>query len=133
MQPKKLFLNGDQYGRQNPVMENFMQEIGIDGLLNGVKLNTESHNIEGIYSDLATKPEYADVVNKNEEGIVANYSQMQIPVAAVFDIISFDDILSIPIGRLCSRRAQTSSMSISWLRPRATTRTSCWTIAKRRM
>ena len=42
---KATIPNGDKYGRQSPVMENFMQEIGIDGLLNGVKLSTESHNI----------------------------------------------------------------------------------------
>lgn len=76
---KATIPNGDKYGRQSPVMENFMQEIGIDGLLNSVKLSTESHNIEAIYSELATKPEYAEVVKKIEEGIVAHYSQMQIP------------------------------------------------------
>jgi len=76
---KATIPNGDKYGRQSPVMENFMQEIGIDGLLNGVKLSTESHNIEAIYSELATKPEYAEVVKKIEEGIVVHYSQMQIP------------------------------------------------------
>lgn len=76
---KATIPNGDKYGRQSPVMDNFMQEIGIDSLLDGVKLNTESYNIEDIYSELATKPEYADVVKKIEEGIVAHYSQMQIP------------------------------------------------------
>lgn len=34
---------GDKYGRQSPVMENFMHEIGIDGLLDGVKLETKSN------------------------------------------------------------------------------------------
>lgn len=76
---KATIPNGDKYGRQSPVMENFMKEIGIDGLLNGVKLKTKSRNIESIYSELSTKPEYANVVKKIEEGIVTHYRQMQIP------------------------------------------------------
>lgn len=76
---KATIPNGDKYGRQSPVMENFLQELGIASLLNGVKLKTKSHNIEAIYSELATKPEYADIVTRIEEGIVTHYQQMQIP------------------------------------------------------
>lgn len=78
---KATIPNGDKYGRQSPVMENFLREIGIESLLNGVKLKTKSHNIEAIYSELATKPEYTDIVTKIEEGIVTHYRQMQIPDA----------------------------------------------------
>lgn len=76
---KATIPNGDKYGRQSPVMNNFMQELGIENLLTGVELETKSNNIETIYSELATKPEYADVVTKIENGIVAHYRQMQIP------------------------------------------------------
>lgn len=76
---KATIPNGDKCGRQSPVMENFMREIGIDGLLDGVKLKTKSNNIEAIYSELASKPEYADVVKQIENGIVDHYRQMQIP------------------------------------------------------
>ena len=76
---KATIPNGDKFGRQSPVMENFLREIGIDSLLNGVKLKNKSNNIEAIYSELATIPEYADVVTKIEEGIVSHYRQMQIP------------------------------------------------------
>ncbi len=78
---KATIPNGDKYGRQSPVMENFLREIGIESLLNGVKLRTKSHNIEAIYSELVTKPEYTDIVTKIEEGIVTHYRQMQIPDA----------------------------------------------------
>ena len=71
---KATIPNGDKYGRQSPVMENFMQEIGIDGLLDGVKLKTKSNNIEAIYSELASKPEYTDVVRQIEDGIVEVYA-----------------------------------------------------------
>ena len=75
---KATIPNGDKYGRQSPVMDNFIQEIGIDGLLDGIELNTKSNNIEAIYSELAEKPEFADVVAKIEDGIVDHYRQMQI-------------------------------------------------------
>lgn len=76
---KATIPNGDKYSRQSPVMENFMQEIGINGLLSGVKLKTKSNNIETIYSELASKPEYANVVKQIEDGIVDHYRQMRIP------------------------------------------------------
>lgn len=76
---KATIPNGDKYGRLSPVMENFLREIGIESLLNRVKLKTKSHNIEAIYSELATKPEYADIITKIEKGIVSHYRQMQIP------------------------------------------------------
>lgn len=76
---KATIPNGDKYGRKSPVMENFMKEIGIDNLLEGVELKTKSHNIEDIYSELATKLKYADVIKEIEEGIVNHYRQMQIP------------------------------------------------------
>lgn len=76
---KATIPNGDKYGRQSPVMENFLQEIGIENLLDDVKLNTKSKNIEAIYSELSGKPEYADIVAKIEDGIVNHYRQMQIP------------------------------------------------------
>ena len=60
---KATIPNGDKYDRQSPVMENFLREIGIESLLNGVKLKTKSHNIEAIYSELVTKPEYTIGVN----------------------------------------------------------------------
>lgn len=78
---KATIPNGDRYGRKSPVMENFMREIGIDGLLEGVTLKTKSNNIEAIYSELSTKPEYADIVSKIENGIVSHYRQMRIPDA----------------------------------------------------
>jgi len=85
---KATIPNGDKYGRQSPVMENFMQEIGIEGLLDGVKLKTKSNNIEAVYSELASKPEYTDVVRRIEDGIVAHYRQMQIPdVPTLYDYL----------------------------------------------
>ena len=76
---KATIPNGDKYGRQSPVMDNFLQEIGIENLLDKVKLDTKSKNVEAIYSELSTKPEYADVVTKIEEEIVSHYCQMHIP------------------------------------------------------
>lgn len=41
---KATIPNGDKFGRQSPVMENFLREIGIESLLSGVILKTNNHN-----------------------------------------------------------------------------------------
>lgn len=76
---KATIPNGDKNGLQSPVMDNFLEEIGLKGLLNGVELETTSHNIEAIYSELYGKKGYEDVVKRIEDGIVNHYSRMQIP------------------------------------------------------
>lgn len=76
---KATIPEGDKNGRRSPVMENFLEEIGLDKLLDGIKLDTISHNIEAIYSELYLKPEYANIVEGIEKGIVEHYKQLQLP------------------------------------------------------
>ena len=76
---KATIPNGDKNGQLSPVMEDFMQEIGIDGLLNGIDLKTNSKNIEDIYSELAENPNNKEVVCKIEEAILSHYREMRIP------------------------------------------------------
>ena len=45
---KATIPNGDKNGRQSPVMDNFLQEIGLSDLLKKVILKTQSNNIENI-------------------------------------------------------------------------------------
>ena len=45
---KATIPNGDKNGRQSPVMDNFLQEIGLSDLLKEVILKTQSNNIENI-------------------------------------------------------------------------------------
>ena len=76
---KATIPKGDKYGRQSPVMENFLDEIGLQGLLENITLNTKSHNIETIYSELIDRPEYSGTIAKIEKSIISHYRQMQIP------------------------------------------------------
>lgn len=76
---KATIPNGDKNGRQSPVMDNFLQEIGLSDLLKKVILKTQSNNIEAIYSELVENPKYIDVVTKIENGIVSHYQQMELP------------------------------------------------------
>ena len=76
---KATIPNGDKFGRKSPVMENFLEEIGLEKLLNGIELDTSSHNIEAIYSELYTKSKYANVVEAIEKGIVEHYKRLQLP------------------------------------------------------
>lgn len=71
--------NGDKNGLKSPVMQNFLNDTGLDLLLEGIDLLTKSNNIEDIYSELYERKEYS-IIKKIEEGIISHYSKMQIPV-----------------------------------------------------
>ena len=54
--------NGDKNGKKSSVMNGMIHELALDDLLKDVKIDTESNNIEDIYSELYMKPEYQGVV-----------------------------------------------------------------------
>ena len=96
---KAIIPNGDKNGRQSPVMDNFLQEIGLSDLLKKVILKTQSNNIEAIYSELVENPKYIDVVTKIDNGIVSHYQQMELPDSpTLYDYL----ILSLRKKRLYS-------------------------------
>ena len=71
--------NGDKFGQKISVMKGFLNAFGLEGLLNGVKLSTQSDNIEDIYSELAERPECADTKQTIEAAIVDVMSGFCIP------------------------------------------------------
>ena len=85
---KATIPNGDKYGLQSPVMDDFMKGLNIENLLNGVNLQTKSKNIEEIYSELYERPDCADVVKAIEDRIISHYQHMQIPdVPTLYDFL----------------------------------------------
>lgn len=72
--------NGDRYGRKIPVMKGFLKALGLEHLLDGVVLHTQSDNIEDIYSELARRPECAGTLQAIEAAIVDAMSSFQIPL-----------------------------------------------------
>lgn len=71
--------NGDKYGRKIPVMKGFLNALKLEYLLDGVKLRTDSDNIEDIYSELSERPECASIVQEIEAAIVREMSGFHIP------------------------------------------------------
>ncbi|MGJ0909414.1 hypothetical protein [Clostridium botulinum] len=44
--------NGDKHGRKTSVMNGFIDKIGMRELINDVELETDSDNLEDIYSEI---------------------------------------------------------------------------------
>lgn len=76
---KACIPHGDKNGIPSPVMEGFLSTIGEEDILSGVSLETNSSNIESIYSELSERPEYSAKVKGIEDIIVKYFSSMQIP------------------------------------------------------
>ena len=80
--------NGDRHGRKIPVMKGFLREFDLEYLLDGVELNTNSDNIEDIYSELALRPECASTLHAIENAIVDVMSSFQIPLEpTIYDFL----------------------------------------------
>ena len=47
--------NGDKFGNKSSIMNNFLSELQIDNLLSSIKLETQSSNLEDIYSEIDTR------------------------------------------------------------------------------
>lgn len=75
---KATIPDGDKNGYKSPVMDGFLEELGLNYLLDTVKLQTKSHNIETIYSELVENPQYRDIVDKIENEIITYYQKIQI-------------------------------------------------------
>lgn len=71
--------NGDKFGRTCSVMDGFIDNLGLRDLLNRVQINTESQNLEDIYSELYTRHECKEVISELENRIVTQFSEFVIP------------------------------------------------------
>lgn len=71
--------NGDKNGKKCSVMNNFLSEMGLTELLKDVELDTDSSNLEDIYSELDGRPECQDIKIALENKIVTNFSQFELP------------------------------------------------------
>jgi hypothetical protein len=74
------FPNGDKYGKKLPVMNNFLNTIGMEHILDGVTLKTTSNNLEDIYSELYDRGDECKNVRMNiENGIRTYFKSLVIP------------------------------------------------------
>ena len=80
--------NGDKNGRKTSVMRGFLDNLEMKELLDNVKLNTTSDNLEDIYSELWERDDCREVLNILEERIHNYFSQLEIPdEVTIYDML----------------------------------------------
>ena len=65
--------NGDKNGKKCSVMNHFIAEMGLTELLKDAELDTDSSNLEDIYSELDSRSECQDIKIALENKIVTNF------------------------------------------------------------
>ncbi|MBM9832985.1 hypothetical protein IAG15_17740, partial [Enterococcus faecalis] len=63
--------NGDKNGKSSSVMNGLIKKLNLEELLADVELQTESENLEDIYSELYEREECTEVVKELEERLYA--------------------------------------------------------------
>lgn len=78
--------NGDKYGRKISVMDGFIDNLGLRGILSGIEF--ESENLEDVYSKLSEHPEYDDKRQQLEDAIREYFSQFRLPEEpTIYDLL----------------------------------------------
>lgn len=70
---------GDKNGLKTSVMNGFIDKLGMRELINEVDLETESDNLEDIYSEIHLKEEYKHVLKELDDKIFEYFSEFEIP------------------------------------------------------
>jgi hypothetical protein len=71
--------NGDRNGKKISVMNDFLNNLGLSKLLDGVSLKTNSTNIEDIYCEISERTDLAHIKIKIENEIYQYFSDITIP------------------------------------------------------
>jgi hypothetical protein len=71
--------NGDKNGKKSSVMNGFIEALEMTELLNEVKLNTSSNNLEDIYSELHSRPECNGIREEFDRRIRSYFSALELP------------------------------------------------------
>ncbi len=80
--------NGDKNGMRTSVMDGFIEKLGMSEIIANLNLETSSNNLEDIYAEIASKPEYEGVRIKLDKSIRDYFSSFEIPDApTVYDYL----------------------------------------------
>ncbi len=71
--------NGDRNGKKSSVMNGMIKKLGLSDLIENIKLNTKSDNLEDIYSELYLKPEYKQIIFEIETRLYRYFSSLELP------------------------------------------------------
>jgi hypothetical protein len=71
--------NGDKNGLKTSVMDGFLEKLGMQEIIENLNLNTQSNNLEDIYSELYENEDFADIRDELDKRIRNYFNQFQIP------------------------------------------------------
>lgn len=71
--------NGDKNGKKSSVMNGLIEKLHLEDILDGITLNTNSNNLEDIYSELYLRPECKDAVVALEKRLYEYFASLEIP------------------------------------------------------
>jgi len=73
------FPKGDKNGRKLPLMNNFVETLGIEELISRTGLAFSSTNFEDIYSEIHVRPELGDIREELENTVYDYFQKMELP------------------------------------------------------
>lgn len=73
------FPNGDMHGRKLPLMNNFVETLGLESLLARTRLNFDSDNFEDIYDRIHKDSELTQIRDELENTIYKYFDEMELP------------------------------------------------------
>lgn len=80
--------NGDKNGRKSAVMDNFIEELGLQSIIQNICLTTKSNNLEDIYSELSEKQEYVQERKELEKAIRNHFESLKLPDSpTIYDLL----------------------------------------------
>lgn len=73
------FPEGDKNGRKLPLMNNFVETLGIEDLISRTGLTFSSSNFEDIYSEIHKRSELGDIREELENTVFDYFQKMELP------------------------------------------------------
>lgn len=73
------FPNGDKNGLKLPVMDNFVDVLGLKPILNKHNIVQKNKNFESIYTDLTENPAYSEAIAEIEIAVRDYFSKLKLP------------------------------------------------------
>lgn len=73
------FPNGDRNGRRLPLMNNFVETLGLEDLVTRTRLSFSSTNFEEIYSSISKDPKLQNIREELEAKIYRYFHTMELP------------------------------------------------------
>jgi hypothetical protein len=71
--------NGDTRGNKLPLMNNFVETLGIENLIKKANIKTKSKNFEDIYSEMQKQPNLSDLCEELEHEVYSYFKNLELP------------------------------------------------------